>query len=155
VWKNQVILHEDENITIIPLLLHYEKEIYIIYAYEQDGDNKYLLNMLIAVNQHIITCRLVDTIAFFDELAAFDYGSNEHNRFFKIVLDRDDNKLDLKLSYGLGEELLLNKIEAKLMVETFKALIQEFPKTALSQGIEKSIEKTIKTFRDNLLGRAY
>lgn len=118
---DQIFSVDDEDgieLTIVPVDLNLDKEIYLLHVFENNKElkKKFIRTELVLVGTHILTTRFSDTIHFFEELKLFDYG-NDQNKYLNITEYKATK--NLKLKYGGEKDIFISKSEAHAMKKKY------------------------------------
>lgn len=106
------------ELTIIPVALNLDKEIYLLHIFEEDHSlkKKFIRNELVLVANQILTSTFTDTVHFMEELNLFDIGNNQ-NKYLDITEYKSTK--NLKLKHDGNENIFISKSEAKAMYKIF------------------------------------
>jgi hypothetical protein len=111
------IKNENFDITLTKVGLNFDKEIYLVRAFEEDqsAKKKYLRTAGILVGDELLTSTFTDTTHFMEELNLFDFG-NAQNKYFAVTEYIGTPNLKLKIDY---KNVFISKAEAKTMYKLF------------------------------------
>lgn len=148
---NDLIKYIDEyknemNICATPL--NRDKEIHLIRIFEQDfqAKKKYLRNILILVQDTLLTSTFVDTVHFFEEIALFDVG-NDQNKYLDITEYKSTKNLKLKLD---GHDIFISKSETKALYKIYNMAFSGYSLAHILEDEYKlSIEKLLPLLHKN------
>ncbi len=101
--------------TMVPL--NFDKQIYLIRAFEEDlaSQKKYIRNAAVLVENELLTSTFTDTVHFFEELNLFDLG-NDQNKYVSVVTHNNAKNLKLEIE---DANIYLSKSEAKAMYKLY------------------------------------
>jgi hypothetical protein len=111
------VKNENFDITLTKVGLNFDKEIYLVRAFEEDqiARKKYLRTAGILVGDELLTSTFADTTHFIEELNLFDFG-NSQNKYFAITEYIGTPNLKLKID---DKNVFISKAEAKTMYKLF------------------------------------
>ncbi|MDX4037713.1 hypothetical protein [Aliarcobacter skirrowii] len=125
--KNQIFeISNKSNILLKANLIKIssKNELYFFNIFSENNNDKFkksTLNILLVLNNEIITFNFFDTIQAVEEIALFELG-NEHNKYFKIVELKSVKNLKLMNK----SHVFISKSEAKAIVKTFNLLFSNY-----------------------------
>lgn len=111
------VKNENFDITLTKVGLNFDKNIYLVRAFEEDQSSKkkYLRTAGILVGDELITSTFADTTHFMEELNLFDFG-NDQNKYFTVTEYIGTPNLKLKIDY---KNVFISKAEAKTIYKLF------------------------------------
>lgn len=111
------VRNENFDITLTKVGLNFDKEIYLLRAFEEDqfAKKKYLRTAGILVGDELLTSTFADTTHFMEELNLFDFGNNQ-NKYFAVTEYIGTPNLKLKID---DKNVFISKAEAKTMYKLF------------------------------------
>lgn len=146
-------LRDDEGVelTIIPVALNRDKEIFLLHIFEEDqsAKKKFIRNELVLVGNQILTSTFSDTVHFFEELNLFDTGNNQ-NKYLDIAEYKSTK--NLKLKHSGDKNIFISKSEAKAMYKIFNlAFLGYSVVTVLEKEFRLTPQLLTKLLHDNKL----
>lgn len=111
------VRNENFDITLTKVGLNFDKEIYLVRAFEEDqiAKKKYLRTAGILVGDELLTSTFADTTHFMEELNLFDFGNNQ-NKYFAVTEYVGTPNLKLIIN---DKNIFISKAEAKTMYKLF------------------------------------
>lgn len=111
------VRNENFDIKLTKVGLNFDKEIYLVRAFEEDpiAKKKYLRTAGILIGAELLTSTFADTTHFMEELNLFDFG-NDQNKYFAVTEYIGTPNLKLKID---DKNVFISKAEAKTMYKLF------------------------------------
>jgi hypothetical protein len=108
------------DITMTKVGLNFDKEIYLLRAFEEDqiAKKKYLRTAGILVGDELLTSTFADTTHCMEELNLFDFG-NSQNKYFAVTEYQSTKNLKLIIDEKNKKYIFISKSEAKTMYKLF------------------------------------
>lgn len=114
------VRNENFDITLTKVGLNFDKEIYLVRAFEHDlgANKKYLRTAGILIGDELLTSTFADTTHFMEELNLFDFG-NSQNKYFAVTEYKNTKNLKLIIDEDKEKYVFISKSEAKTMYKLF------------------------------------